>query len=148
MMRDHNPFKRVFDLFDKVAIAGAPKTGKTTLAKLITDRAVFHSDDLLTEGMPWSGQSADLAANMNVKEGKFVVEGMTVPRALRKGMKVDAVIWLNTPKVDQTKGQVTMGKAARTVFNEWRAANPDVPIYAEPVERYSPFEEENEDSED
>ncbi len=138
-----NPFKRVFDLFDKVAIAGAPRTGKTTLAKLVTDRPIMHTDDHM--GVDWSKQSENVAALINAQDGKCCVEGMTVPRALRKGMKVDAVIWLNSPKVEQTKGQQTMGKAARTVFDEWRAANPDTPVYAEPVDQYSPFEPNNED---
>lgn len=140
-MTKPNPFSRVFSLYDKVAIAGAPKTGKTTLAKMVTDRPILHTDDHMNH--EWSKQSENLVTMANAQEGKFCVEGMTVPRALRKGMKIDAVIWLNSPKVEQTKGQVTMGKAARTVFNEWRAANPDVPVYAEPVDQYSPFEEED-----
>lgn len=140
-----NPFARVFKIYDRVAIAGAPKTGKTTLAKLVDGRKLMHTDDDLDKGVEWSQQSADLVARVNSETGPLVVEGMTVPRALRKGMKVDAVIWLEVPKVEQTKGQLSMGKAARTVFNEWHAANPKVPVYTESVERYSPFEEDDDE---
>jgi hypothetical protein len=83
---------------------------------------------------------------VNAQDGKCVIEGVRVPHALRKGMKVDAVIYLTQPKVEQTPKQISMGKAVRTVFNEWRASHPDTPVFAEPLEHYSPFEEEPEDA--
>lgn len=138
-MKPLNPFKRVFDQFQRVAITGAPSCGKTTLAKMVTDRPVFYSDDF--KHLPWSEASAEVANVVNNHSGACVVEGVAVARALRKGMKVDAVIYMKRPKIEQKPGQIAMGKGIRTVFDEWRATHPDVPVFAEPVEQYSPFEE-------
>lgn len=142
-----NPFKRVFDLYDKVAIIGGPKCGKTTLAKTVKDRTVYHADSLIDK-LGWSDISAEIAREVNAHEGKLVVEGTAVVRALRKGAKVDAVIMLEQPKVEQTKGQAAMQKAVKTIFREWRASNPNVPIFCEPLEMYSPFESEDASKDD
>ncbi len=139
-----NPFKRVFDKFDKVAITGGPKVGKTTLAKMIIDRPVLHTDDQRGE-TEWSKQSENVMVMVNAQHGKCVIEGVRVPHALRKGMKVDAVIYLTHPWVEQTPRQFGMSKAVRTVFNEWRASHPDVPVFPSSDPKYSPFNEEEED---
>jgi hypothetical protein len=62
---------------------------------------------------------------------KFVIEGTQVARALRKGMIVDAVIFLTHPRVERTSGQQSMAKAVATVFAEWRSKNPGVPVFVE-----------------
>lgn len=141
-MKPLNPFKRVFDQFQRVAIAGAPKVGKTTLSNMVTDRPILRTDDH-RQG-DWSKNSEGVMITVNSTPGPLVIEGVRVPHALRKGMKVDAVIYLTQPKAEQTSKQISMGKACRTVFNEWRFAHPDVPVFAEPLEQYSPFEEEPE----
>ncbi len=38
----------------RVAIVGGPQTGKTTLAKKITDRKIFHNDE--AKWVPWENQ--------------------------------------------------------------------------------------------
>ena len=110
----------------RIAIAGGPRTGKTTLSARVTDRPVYHGDDHIALG--WSQASEALAAQVNASVGPLLVEGVQVPRALRKGMAVDVVIWLERPYVAQTPEQSIMGKGCRTVFDEWRAANPAVPV--------------------
>ena len=116
--------------YQRIAIAGGPRTGKTTLSTRVTDRPVVHGDDFIALG--WSQASEALAAQVNASVGPLVVEGVQVPRALRKGMAVDVVIWLERPYVTQTPEQAIMAKGCRTVFDEWRAANPTVPVVYAP----------------
>lgn len=62
----------------------------------------------------------------------FVVEGVQVPRSLRKGLVVDAVVWMSRPKVPLTVGQEVMTKAVSTVFSEWRSISAGrVPVLTE-----------------
>ncbi len=113
----------------RVAIAGGPRTGKTTLSARITDRPVSHTDDFMKE--PWE-RVPHLVIAMLRDLPAFVVEGVQVPRTLRKGLEVDAVIWLDSPVTDQTSKQRTMSAACRTVFQEWREKNYLRPIYYPP----------------
>ncbi len=136
------PFARVFKLYNRIALTGAPSCGKTTLAKTIKDRPVFYSDDF--KHLDWSDASAEIARVVNAHEGPCLVEGVAVARALRKGMKVDAVIYLTQPKIEQKPGQVVMGRGIRTVLDEWRAKNPKIPVYWEEAGAYSPFNETEE----
>ncbi len=112
--------------YQRIAITGAPKAGKTTLVQQVTDRPVVHGDDHMGEG--WSGSSERLAAVVNAIVGPVVVEGVQVPRALRKGMRVDCVVWLEGAHQPLSGQQNGMAKGVRTVLNEWRALNPDVPV--------------------
>lgn len=102
------------------AIAGVPRAGKTTLARTLG--AVRSTDDVM--GLGWSGASDEVAAWLD-EPGPLVVEGMAVPRALRKwlrahpeGRPVDEVVWLGTPREELTPGQRRMGAGADTVMRE------------------------------
>jgi hypothetical protein len=53
----------------------------------------------------------------------FVVEGVQAARALRRGLVVDAVVYLDDAKAEQTDDQESMSKAVNTVFNDWRRSN-------------------------
>lgn len=104
----------------RVAICGVPRAGKSTLSREMGDER--STDDII--GLGWSEASAE-AARWFDDEGPMVVEGMTVPRALRKwlaanpeGRPVEEVRWLGTPREVLTSGQANMGKGARTVFEE------------------------------
>jgi len=117
--------------YDRVAIVGGPRTGKTTLservnAELKDDRFVLHNDDLL-KSFDWTSAPFGIIERL-APYTRFVVEGVQTARALRKGLKVDAVIYLDDPKVLRNKGQVSMAKGIATVFAEWRAAHPFVPL--------------------
>ena len=120
-------FRDVLSKHKRVAICGAPKTGKSTLSEMATDRKTIHSDDFINLG--WSEASEHIVRTLNDFDGAFCVEGVAVARALRKGLIVDAVVWLPTPHVPLSKGQETMRKAVKTVFQEWRDANPDVKVF-------------------
>ena len=107
----------------RIAIAGGPRTGKTTLAadldglKLATD-ALMHDHD-------WSGASQAASEWLDLRCGDLVLEGVAVPRALRKWLKrnpegkpVDRVVWLSSPHVELSPGQATMAKGCETVWRE------------------------------
>lgn len=109
----------------KIAIAGVPRAGKTTRAKTIAlGVGELRSTDALKEIGDWSKES-EIAAAMFDEPSAFVMEGMVVPRALRKwlashpeGRPVDEVLWMGDPKVETSGGQDAMGKGALTVMRE------------------------------
>lgn len=121
----------------RVCVTGGPKAGKTTYA----DKRAEHF--LRTHGVPitvrrtdaivgafgtdresWSKESAAVAEWFD-EPGPWIIEGVTVARALRKwlaghpeGKPCDVVVWLEYPMVERSKGQETMAKATATVFLE------------------------------
>jgi len=107
----------------KIAIAGIPKAGKTTLSKEISNGEVFHTDDLI-KTKEWSAASLEISTWFN-KEGPFIIEGVAVPRALRKwlrahekGKPCDKLIWLKNPYIKLSPGQETMAKGCIKVMDE------------------------------
>lgn len=113
--------------------------GKTTLAKLATDRPVIGTDSY--RDIPWEDIPARMIVDVESLPA-FAIEGVMVARALRgpkgpngtrlPGMQVDAVVYLQRPKVDERlPGQVAMAKGVRTVFDDWHALNPQVPVFFE-----------------
>ena len=103
----------------RIAIAGIPKSGKTTLANNLSDNAV-HTDDFIHLG--WSEQSLATSLLFD-KPGPLIIEGVTIPRALRKwlqhhpeGKPVDQAVFLNTPHIPLSPGQQNMAKGCRTVW--------------------------------
>lgn len=101
---------------------------KSTLASKVTDRKVIGTDDY--QDMEWSEIPLRMIADVSGMES-FVIEGVMVARALRKGMEVDAVVYLTRPKTARKAGQISMAKAVQTIFNEWHAANRHVPVFYE-----------------
>ena len=69
----------------KIAIAGVPKAGKTTLAEEIPGDP-FHTDELM-KTFTWSGASQEISYWFDKKQ--FLIEGVAVPRALRKWLKAN-----------------------------------------------------------
>lgn len=112
----------------RVAICGGPHTGKTTLAASVQGKPVIHTDDLIgqVECLPakerWAAVSSEAVRICSVMPS-FCVEGIRVAHALRKGLRVDAVIWLETvwtkPCVPYTSKHASTARAVQTVFEEW-----------------------------
>lgn len=125
-MKDTKCLGGVLERHKRIAIAGGPLTGKTSLAAEVTDRPVFHTDEYMD--LPWSDQPLKWLDRLRDLPS-FVLEGVQVPRTLRKGLVVDAVIWLDTPKEILTPGQARMAKAVATVYREWKATHSEVPEY-------------------
>ncbi len=104
----------------RLCIAGVPRAGKTTLAG--QGPHVRHTDDV--KGEDWS-EASEAVSHWLDEPGPYTIEGVAVPRALRKwlarnptGKPCDVVVWMGTPLMDLSPGQATMGKGALTVMSE------------------------------
>jgi hypothetical protein len=113
----------------RVAIVGAPRCGKSTLARRMAFRLgleAWHTDDLCGV-LEWS-EASDEVARWMAHPAPWLVEGVAVARALRKCLRaapdekpVDHVIYLTEAVAPQTQGQIAMGKGIATV---WKAIEP------------------------
>ena len=111
----------------RILVAGGPRTGKTVLgAKLAAEHCVplLCTDAVIGAG--WSEASQIVSCWLD-EPGDFVIEGVAVPRALRKwlarnpkGKPADVLYWLDVPKVEQTPGQLAMSKGCASVWAEIR----------------------------
>ena len=109
----------------QTVIAGHPRTGKTRMAVEIgkaLDVNVRHTDDTIPLG--WSEGSQEVSTWFDA-EGDWVIEGVSIPRALRKwleanprGKPCDKVVYLRDAFEELTKGQRTMAKGCDTVFRK------------------------------
>lgn len=114
-----------------VCITGGPRTGKSWLGEhlaLTSGTALHRTDDLIPLG--WSAASQAAAARMIVARDAgrdAIVEGVAVPRALRKALDesrerpCDRLVLLRSvrPEVGaRTPGQVTMEKGLWRVLRE------------------------------
>lgn len=111
-------FDEALAKYKRIAITGGPRSGKTTLSQRVSDRRVVHTDDY--KDMGWSECSLFVCTLVNSLLGPLVVEGVAVPRAMRKGMLVDAVIWLDAPLVGTSRHHRSMREGIITVMNEVR----------------------------
>ena len=88
------------------------------------ERRIRGTDDLM--GLGWS-ESSEAASHWFDEPGKWLCEGVTMPRALRKwlarnsiGTPADLIIWLGEPVVARSRGQHVMALGCETVWNEIR----------------------------
>lgn len=112
----------------RIAIAGGPRTGKSTLAKALSNIQgvqVYPTDSIIKTD--WS-ETSQLASTWFDTAPTFIIEGVAVPRAIRKwlarnptGKPCDKLYWLAPAYVPLTKGQEAMSKGCFTVFKEIRA---------------------------
>lgn len=111
-----------------IAITGGPGTGKTTVAREAAERygrPVRHTDDLIVD-FDWS-QASDHASRWFDEPGPWIIEGVAVPRALRKWLAAHPgkplnimVIYLQQVLQPQTitKGREIMARGVATVWQE------------------------------
>lgn len=111
----------------RILIAGRPHTGKTTLALKLGGQLkipVLHTDGI-NRTFTWSAQSVEVAAWFN-RPGPWIIEGMTVVRAIRKFMSFaqdkpsDVVYWGSVPYGFLDPAQRKFGEGASTVWEEIR----------------------------
>lgn len=111
--------------YRRIGVADGPRTGKTTLTGRITDRLVIHTDDY-KDAVHWDDVPDAVIASSGA--GRVWVEGIQVPRAMRKGMQLDAVIWTGAINPAATPKQQSTGKGVLTVFRDW-AKTGRTPVY-------------------
>lgn len=112
----------------RVAIAGGPRVGKSTLAQQLTQAfnaiQIFEGDS--TKEMEWSAASAKVSTWFD-RPDSWIIEGVVVGRALRKWLDArterpcDVAVFLDEPFVTLSKGQETMRKGCVTVWQGIRA---------------------------
>jgi hypothetical protein len=113
----------------RVAIAGGPKTGKTTLSERLAGqygRPVRHTDDLVAQHA-WS-EVSEIASHWLDEPGEWIVEGVAMVRAVRKWLATQpvyqvapepfAVVYLDDAFARLTHDQAAMDKGSRTVWRE------------------------------
>lgn len=111
----------ILSTYPRIAIVGGPKTGKSTLSGMSDGRVVIHTDDF--RDIPWADVPIAVNRAVMASGGRYIVEGVQVARALRKGLAPDAVVFLDVPMRDRTVGQDAMAKGVRTVMRDWVAKN-------------------------
>lgn len=120
----------ILSRYPRVAIAGGPRTGKTTLSGIGDGRAVVHTDDWIDK-TEWEGVPTEVIKACG--SGPVIVEGVQVPRALRKGLSVDCVVWCERPRALQTRKQLIMLAGLRTIFAEWASKDAgSTPVFTPP----------------
>lgn len=120
-MRPAEAIRKALQEHRVVAITGGPNTGKTTFAnrahRANPNLLLIGGDSYMHHG--WSESSQMLMQAVNAESiGKVLVEGVQVPRAIRKGMRVDCLIVLIKVYGKNTKRQAAMAKGVHTVMAE------------------------------
>lgn len=107
----------------RLLITGGPKTGKTTYSQNYPN--VRHTDDLMR--LLWSTQSDQISHWLD-QPAPWVIEGVAIPRALRKWLKrnatgspCDHLIYLTEPRIPRTLSQQALDKATWTI---WQGIEP------------------------
>lgn len=108
----------------RILIIGAPKCGKTTRGKQLSEsmRIPLTSTDTILANHDWSGVS-DKIAELIAEPGPWIIEGCSAVRGLRKYLKAGGtcdfdVLWLDSPYVEQTGTQKAFGASCATIWKE------------------------------
>lgn len=112
----------------RLLIAGVPRSGKTTLSAELESKhrcAAMHTDDLIGK-LDWSEVSRHVAEDWFTRAGPWVIEGVAVPRAIRKWFRdmrrtdapCDRLIWMPVPRLELSAGQRAMAKGCISVYDE------------------------------
>lgn len=109
------------NMTERIAIAGCPKSGKTTYADTL-DGVVMHTDDVMHLG--WSEASEEVSQWFDDDE-VAVIEGVAVLRALRKwlarnpeGKPIDKLLYFYEPFVELTPRQAGMMKSDEKAWDD------------------------------
>lgn len=110
---------------NRIAIVGGPRTGKTTFARAHAEKLglpLVSTDDFIPLG--WSGSGAK-AADVIAGARRLLIEGVAVPRALRRLLAdhprrrpIERLIILTRPKIKRSKRQDAMAKGLAKILGE------------------------------
>jgi hypothetical protein len=117
----------------KIAVVGRPRTGKTTLAKKLSEDlglALHHTDDSINK-IPFKDTDRHWINKLSGEES-YIVEGVQVSRMLRSGGKDGSwkpdkliVVEASHPVRKEHKGLASLCKSA---VDQWCESNPDVEV--------------------
>lgn len=120
-------FRLVHPRDQKVVICGGPRTGKSTMGKDLSERLKLdyrEGDELYRAGVDWSESSLEICFWMD-DPGPWVIEGVQVPRALRKwmnrhseGKPCEVAIWLGERQDTWEQRHEPMEKGCKKVWAE------------------------------
>lgn len=117
---------RSLTIHPRIAIAGGPLTGKSLVADQIGYVwAQIKTDDFMH--LTWSLQPFAIISECERHE-RFCLSGVNTGRALRKGLIVDAAVFLEEPLAPLTPEQSRMADGCRSIFTEWHAMNLTVKV--------------------
>jgi adenylate kinase family enzyme len=113
----------------RIVITGSPQAGKTTLANLLVKifgLPLFQTDTVKHLG--WS-EASECVSTWFGMDGDWIIEGVTVPRALRKWQMnhpdesppFDWFIFMENPRGALESGQETMRKQVRGLAETQRS---------------------------
>lgn len=117
---------QIYKAYNKIGITGGPGCGKTTLAKKCKDgREIIHTDDYID--LPWKEVPYKVMEDLEPLD-KFIVEGVQVPRVMRKGQELDALVLLAQTKKELTPRQYGLWKGILTIL---KGMTITIPTYIE-----------------
>jgi adenylate kinase family enzyme len=116
---------------ERVVITGGPRVGKSTLAfnMMQEKQCSLYGTDSLVRSHDWSAASEEASFWFD-RPGPWIIEGVAVPRALRKWLErhrkdssppCEVLMFGQSPKVQLLPGQISMAKGVVTVLGEIRA---------------------------
>jgi hypothetical protein len=101
----------VVAIYERIAIVAPPKHGKTTLAKALKERYeslnVIHCDEYISHS--WTEQPLVIIEEV-AKHKEWLIEGVQVARAMRKGLRPDAVVVLEKQLQKHTPKQAQLAR--------------------------------------
>jgi len=104
-----------------VAIAGLPNAGKTFITDRASEHYKFHTDDFVHQ-YDWLSLPQGVIDAIGDKD-QWLVEGMQVPRLLKRGLKPELVVWMDNPKVRLSPKQAGLGRQMWKAFEDWSHHN-------------------------
>jgi hypothetical protein len=103
----------------RVALIGGPSTGLTELAyEVCTDRPIVLASEF--DARPWAEIPGAIELALGPLTSWLLVGGVHVARLLRKGLKLDAVVYVDSD--DQ------LSKQTNSIFMDWRRGNRTVRV--------------------
>lgn len=126
-------WRQLLEEHSRIGLTGVVMSGKTLLLEEgglgIPPREVLHIDTLRKND--WEMIPSIVCSRLSTKES-FIVVGVQVPRCLRNGLEIDALVWLDTSRKVRTNRQHGVGKGTRKIMHHWRHLHPEIPVYFSP----------------
>ena len=120
-------FTDVLLRYRRIALAGGPRAGKTTLVRnRVLDRLVVSTDSYLD--LSWDEVPQRIVSDLRGAGDWWLLEGVRAPWCLRLGLEVDAAVWVWGARCELTAAQQGLATASRNVWDEWLASS-GVPVF-------------------